>query len=831
MEDLLKAILTGTGSNERQILRYVRILVLVTAFVSLLTLIFLARDASARALAMIVVSIAAFVLTGIQAARGEIRLASWTQISVITAQIMVMALDGGGVHSPGVRSIIVFVWVAGVLLGEFAAYGYGIVTTLIILVLALLQSRGIIETNLPYHPLAVWNLYVMYLVMALGVMRLFASATARTLEESERVARDRELALQGLRRVLDASRVGVWRFDPRSKEYSGDGRLSAILGGSGDPVGQVPEAQWLALVHPDDLPQLIENRDAATQGEERKQRVRIRRPDESWVTLDVTYAPEDAGSDSRGVVGLVIDRTAELRAAADLSRTAFELGERVKEMTLLHTWSRLLRPEQPFEPSLLEQLVRAIPPAFLHPESVAARIRFGGQDVATPSFAPSEPAIVAPIVTTEGGGDVTVVFVGEKPPGFDPFLVEERQLIATITEMLSAYLERDLAQRSRARVETQLRQAGKMESLGTLAGGIAHDFNNILTAISTNVALARGALPTDSEAVAALAEVDRTQTRAKDLVRRILLFSKQTGSELRPLRLEEIVDDVRLMLRPSIEIGGTLVVEIPPDLPPIHADAAQVHQALLNLATNAAHAMRATGGTLSIRAAATPAPDEALVGGAVLAPGHYVRLDVIDTGAGIDPALLDRLFDPFFTTKGAEGTGLGLAVVYGVMREHRGGIAVESVVGRGTRFSLYFPQAVQDGRSLDSENLIVRGRGERVLLVDDEAPIAFAMSRLLASIGYACDPFNDPREALQAFRTEPGRYDVAMLDGSMPAMDGRELAKAMLAIRPHFPVLLCSGYSGEALALDDVLADVGVLPKPIELPAVSQALSARLRRS
>jgi CheY-like chemotaxis protein len=164
------------------------------------------------------------------------------------------------------------------------------------------------------------------------------------------------------------------------------------------------------------------------------------------------------------------------------------------------------------------------------------------------------------------------------------------------------------------------------------------------------------------------------------------------------------------------------------------------------------------------------------------------------------------------------------------MREHRGGIAVESTVGEGTRFSLYFPQATQVGAAPSADTVIVRGRGERILFVDDESSITFAMSRLLAGIGYACDPFNDPVEALQAFRTEPGRYDIAILDISMPGLDGRELATALLGIRPHLPVLLCSGYSGEALELDPSLREVAIVAKPVDMPELSRALAAQLRR-
>jgi signal transduction histidine kinase/CheY-like chemotaxis protein/PAS domain-containing protein len=832
MPDLLKAIHGGGGSDRVQVLRVVRIAVLSVSAVSLLLVALLQPDQMSRALGALSVCALLFVLSGVIVARGAVRTASWVLMVGVLALITTTAFEGGGVNAPGIRALLVFVWVTGVLLGERAATGFGVACLVVIIALGVLQQRGVIDATTPYHPVGVAVLYGMYLALTIVVMRLFARSMARTLDESATVAREQQGTLRRLDRVLQAAGVGIWQYDATTRRYHGDRHLHAILGTDDLQGAPVPESDWLALVHPDDLEALLDHRRAAAElREERQQRLRVQHPPGHWRTLDVTYAPDDSAPDSaQRVIGIVIDRTAAVESDATTAQMAFDLRERVKELTVLHEWSKLLRPEQRFDGKLLDRLVAATPAAFLHPESVAVRIRFAGQTAATPGFEERASSITFPIQTSESAGEITVVDLDATAGASDPFLAEERQLVATLTEMLTAYLERDLAQRSRDRVEHALRQAGKMESLGTLAGGIAHDFNNILTTISTNIALARGVLPSDSEAIAALAEVDRSQTRAKDLVRRILLFSKQTGSELRPIGLHEIVDDVRLMLRPSLSRGATLVVEVDADVPPILADPTQVHQALLNLATNAAFAMRATEGTLTIRATPVTTVDEPLVGGTVLIADRYVRLDVIDTGAGIEPALVDRLFDPFFTTKGAEGTGLGLAVVYGVMREHRGGIAVESTVGEGTRFSLYFPQATQVGAAPSADTVIVRGRGERILFVDDESSITFAMSRLLAGIGYACDPFNDPVEALQAFRTEPGRYDIAILDISMPGLDGRELATALLGIRPHLPVLLCSGYSGEALELDPSLREVAIVAKPVDMPELSRALAAQLRR-
>jgi CheY-like chemotaxis protein len=340
-----------------------------------------------------------------------------------------------------------------------------------------------------------------------------------------------------------------------------------------------------------------------------------------------------------------------------------------------------------------------------------------------------------------------------------------------------------------------------MESIGTLAGGIAHDFNNILAAITGNAKLALADLTSAHPLHAHLREIEKAGLRAGDLVRQILTFSRRQEAQRRVIHLREIVAEALRLLRATIPAQIEIRTHYDERTPPIEADATQIHQAVVNLGANAAHAMRESGGVLSVRvepfviSSSVDAAENDIP--STLAPGNYARLIVSDTGSGMEPGTLGRIFEPFFTTKAAgQGTGLGLSVVHGIMRSHDGAIAVQSAPGAGSTFYLYFPQAREqvDTASTMPALRTVAGSGQRILYVDDEEALVFLATRVLERLGYEVTGRTDAKQALADFRADPTKFDAVISDLSMPGMTGPELARALLAIRSDLPIVLTSGY-------------------------------------
>ena len=503
------------------------------------------------------------------------------------------------------------------------------------------------------------------------------------------------------------------------------------------------------------------------------------------------------------------------------------IRKRVRALKLLQGASRLLSVRR-FDRAALEELVKMIPAAWERPDRCSASITFRDVTVTTPGWRPTRWRQSVSFTTSGGTGTIEVAYEDESTIGdTSPFLAEEAEVLDSLAEMLVTYAERDVAEERRKSLESQLRHAQKMEALGTLAGGIAHDFNNILSAIGGNTELALNEDPTNGIRES-LNEINKAVVRAKDLVGRILLFSRRQESERKPVALASIVEEVLTLLRASIPRSVEVWVRCVPDLPMISADASQIHQVIMNLGTNAAHAMEHRGGTLtmevdrvSVDAANAPSPD--------LVPGPYLRVTVSDTGAGINPEVVDRIFDPFFTTKGHEGTGLGLAVVDGIVRDHQGAITVESAVGRGTTFRLYFPEAGPTAGAVAATGKVsVKGAGQHVMYVDDEEALVLVMTRLLESLGYRCTGFVDPHDALQAFRVDPHAFDAVIADLSMSSMSGLDLARALVGIRADVPVAIISGYTADpgARSAHGVRARIH---KPATMSELSSALADLLR--
>ena len=345
------------------------------------------------------------------------------------------------------------------------------------------------------------------------------------------------------------------------------------------------------------------------------------------------------------------------------------------------------------------------------------------------------------------------------------------------------------------RIQAQLQQAQKMEAIGTLAGGIAHDFNNILSAVIGYTEIALADIPEDTSQHRNLQEVLKAGNRARDLVKQILTFSRQTEQELKPVQIDQIVRETLKLLRASLPTTVKISQEIQSDSA-VLADSTQIHQVIMNLCTNAAHAMRAKGGRLNIDLS------DVVLGGSFLeqhpdlSPGVYIKLRVIDTGHGMQKAILDRIFDPFYTTKErGEGTGMGLAVVLGIVKSHGGTITVESEEGKGSTFNVFLPVILREIDHKVRTNEPIPTGTERILFIDDEKSLVDLGQQILERLGYKVTIRTSSVEALELFIEQPDKFDLIITDMTMPNMTGDDLAGELMNIRADIPVILCTGYS------------------------------------
>ncbi|MEW6594111.1 MAG: response regulator [Thermodesulfobacteriota bacterium] len=389
-----------------------------------------------------------------------------------------------------------------------------------------------------------------------------------------------------------------------------------------------------------------------------------------------------------------------------------------------------------------------------------------------------------------------------------------------------AHFAKDITEQKK--MAAQLQQAQKMQAIGTLAGGIAHDFNNILGAVLGYTDLALLEIPAENRLLRERLEaVLQAGMRAKGLVGQILAFSRQNETRRDPLEIGPIVKEALKLLRASLPATIEIRQEIERRPLSILADPVHIHQVLMNLCTNAAHAMRGGSGVLTVRL------EEVAVDAALaevhpdLAPGPYVRLTVRDTGHGMEPGVMARIFEPFFTTKEVgDGTGMGLAVVHGIVKEHGGAVVAASEPGKGTVFEVYFPcHEVEQLSAVTAERALPRGR-ERILFVDDEPVLARLGEEMLTRLGYRVTAFTSSVEALQAVAGRPDGFDLVVTDLTMPKMTGLELARRLTA---DLPVVLCTGYSEEAV--EEAAREIGIaccLRKPLDLQELALAVRAAL---
>ena len=391
-------------------------------------------------------------------------------------------------------------------------------------------------------------------------------------------------------------------------------------------------------------------------------------------------------------------------------------------------------------------------------------------------------------------------------------------------------LEKMVEERTKALAdsEKQLQQMMKLQAIGTLAGGIAHDFNNILFPIVGYTELTMDDVPKDSQARQNLKEILKATNRAKELVQQILTFSRQSSQERKPLKVQYLIKEVLKLLRATIPSSIQIECDIDDTCGPIKGDPTQIHQVIMNLCTNAYHAMQETGGKLEVSLKEIHISYEQSIERVGMKVGKHIELQVKDSGHGMEPQVMERIFEPYYTTKAqGKGTGLGLSVIHGIVKSHVGDITVSSLPGQGATFKVYLPiiDELEVKIETDEPAIAINGK-ERILLIDDEEQIIDIEQQILERLGYHVTPKTDSQEALEEFAAQPDRFDLVITDMTMPKMTGDQLARRMMAIKPQIPVILCTGFNA-TISEEKALA-MGIV-KFVMKPIVKDELASTIR--
>ena len=402
----------------------------------------------------------------------------------------------------------------------------------------------------------------------------------------------------------------------------------------------------------------------------------------------------------------------------------------------------------------------------------------------------------------------------------------EDSILATLIDVT----EQRRASKEKKTLESKLRQAQKMESIGTLAGGIAHDFNNILSAIMGYSELAREDVDNREDLLYDIDEVIAGANRARNLVKQILTFSRKTEQQFQPVFVQMVIKEALELLRPSLPTTIDIKSDIDQECEEILADPTQIHQVIMNLCTNAYHAMRSSGGVLQLSLTKVFLREEDIVYKMDIRPGFYLKLEVIDTGIGMDKKMQETIFEPYFSTKvKGEGTGLGLAVVHGIVANANGSVLVESEPGKGTTFTIFFPVMETENELILVTELAdsLPTGDEHIMVVDDDDVLVNLNKRFLEKLGYKVTGFTSSLEALQVFKETANNFDLLVTDMTMPEMTGAQLSQEILLIKPYFPIILCTGFS--ELITEEKASQLGILDY-IMKPVVQKDLAVSIRR-
>ena len=652
----------------------------------------------------------------------------------------------------------------------------------------------------------------------------------RDVTEARQMAQALELAEQRWQLAIEGTNDSIWDWSIETGSIFHDERWAHMLGYPSGGLKSTIDG-WKSLVHPDDVAanEAAVAEHLAGRASFYQHELRMRAMDGTWrwILDRGKVVRRTAEGRPLRMVGTHTDITARKELEERLQKTE-ALANEVSRLAQIGGWEfdfaqsrvtwtegarRIFQVEDNFHPTLASAGLFFPPEAFALLQATFARAT------------PEEPSIdlVVPLLTAKARQRWVRIL------GRHEF---RHHRAIRVHGAIQDVTEQHEGESSRRELEAQLFQAQKMETLGTLAGGIAHDFNNLLTGIIGYHELAADSVPDDHPARLCLSEARNASLRARELVEQILTFGRQgSGVDHGPLDLAVVVEEARRFLRSTVPANIAIDVACTPECGLVLADATQIHQVLLNLGSNAAHAMRHHGGALRIELAPAEISSELALSLGAAPANRYVCLSVSDTGHGMDESTRRRIFDPFFTTKNSrEGTGLGLAVVHGIVRSHRGAIDVESAPGQGATFHIYLPTADEDN---PQGNLVVEsapfGEGEFVCVVDDEEVVASCTKLVLENRGYRALVFDSAEQYLSALQTNPRLCSVLLTDQTMPGMQGTQLAAEMRRTIPGLPVVIMSGYFSKISpqALDE-LGQVELLAKPFTTDELGHALHRAL---
>lgn len=608
------------------------------------------------------------------------------------------------------------------------------------------------------------------------------TASYRLVEESEAKYRS----------VVEYSHDMYWTLDPAGNFVYANKKCSDVTGFElADLIGR----SFVPLLHEEDIARVIDIFSRALNGEPQEYEVNIPRADGSELFLEVTSVPNYNLGKVIGVASFGKDITAR-KLAEQESRKREELLRESQFVARLGSYDLDISAGKWTSSSVLDEIF-GINDAFdrtpenwlslVHPEWRETMAHYLLEEVIGKGQRFNKEY---KIVRFSDGRECWVHGLGDLE--FDNQGNAVR-MIGTIQDIT----DRKLLEAEREKLTTQLRQVQRLETIGTLAGGVAHDFNNILTPILVYSDLVANDLGDSHPLRQDIEHVISAAHRAKDLVKQILTFSRQTDHVRVPMELSPIVKEAMKLLKASLPSTISMEAHIQPDPAKVLADPSQIHQVLMNLGTNAAHAMQDHGGILKIVLETVTVTEETAREVPRLTAGEFVRLSVSDTGCGMDEMTRERIFEPFFTTKAVgEGTGLGLSVVHGIIESHSGAITVSSAVGKGSKFDVYLPLIHANEFEQDDDEQDVLGGRERILIVDDEEDVAVALKDVLAKrYGYVATVITKGREALDYLRAHPDEVDLLIVDETMPEITGMLLAREAQTICRGLPIILMTGYT------------------------------------